>query len=596
MCLFQAYGYREGALVTDLQQIKQVWNSQWENALGLWSRFTRLSEPRWCLTEEDEKREGLQGSFAMIRLVDQAVVISLRQIAQYKLEKFPLEVLGHEIGHHVYCPGDLVDQGRTLARVRAGLPTKEHLAGFISNLYEDLLINNRLQRSAELDMAGVYRALGKNSTNKLWTLYMRIYEILWSLEKGSLAGGVITDHLEGDAVLGARLIRAYQRDWVRGAGRFACLCLPYLLEDEGVEVRGLLQGWLDTDGAGTGAEPFGLTEIEDNEEADAVHPALDPTLNDAADKKPETGAASSNGQEKPGDQKNTDQYRGVLEYGELLKALGIELGEQAVAVRYYRERALPHLVKFPVRKNVAAVEPLPEGLEDWDIGDGLERADWFESVVRSPHVVLGVTTVQRTYGETQGSEFSYDPVDLYVGIDCSGSMPNPQRCVSYPAIAGAILALSALRVRAKVKVVLSGEPGKTHAMPDFSRNEREVLGVLTNYLGCGNAFGIHRLADTFNEETTSSRPVHIVIITDQDIFGHLNGNVAGESGWGIAESALQIAKGGGTFVLHMPQNRQNEDVDRLVKMGWNVYRVYDWQELINFARDFSRRQYQRTTA
>ena len=580
----------------DLQQIKQTWNSRWQDALSLWSRFTRLSEPRWCLSEEDERREGLEGSFAMIRLVDQAVVISLRQVAQYKLEKFPLEVLGHEIGHHVYCPGDLVDQSRVLARVRAGLPTKEHLAGFISNLYEDLLINYRLQRSTELDMAGIYRALGKNSINRLWTFYMRIYEILWSLQKGALAGGTVTRELEADAILGARLIRAYQREWIVGAGRFACLCLPYLLEDEGVEVRGLLKGWLDTDAAGAGAEPFGLTEIEDDEEAGAIHPALDPTLNDASDEKPETDTSGTpKGQEKVGGSKNTDRYRGIFEYGELLKALGVALNEQAVAVRYYRERALPHLVRFPMRENVTAVEPHPEGLEEWEIGDGLERVDWFESVVRSPHVIPGITTLQRTYGETSGSELSFEPIDLYIGIDCSGSMPNPQRLVSYPALAGTILALSALRVRAKVKVVLSGEPGKTHAMREFSREEREVLGVLTTYLGTGTAFGIHRLSETFNQQSALDRPAHIVIITDQDIFSPLNATVNGQTGWVVAENALRVAKGGGTFVLHMPGNWKSHDTERLIAMGWNVYRLYDWQELINFARDFSRRRYQRTT-
>ena len=29
--------------------------------------------------------------------------------------------------------------------------------------------------------------------------------------------------------LGARLIRSYARDWLDGSGKFAALCLPYLL-------------------------------------------------------------------------------------------------------------------------------------------------------------------------------------------------------------------------------------------------------------------------------------------------------------------------------------------------------------------------------
>ena len=79
-------------------------------------------EPRWCLTAEDERREQLSGSFAMIRLVDHAVVISLRQIQEQGLDEFALEILAHEIGHHVYTPADLTDAGRVFARIRAGLP------------------------------------------------------------------------------------------------------------------------------------------------------------------------------------------------------------------------------------------------------------------------------------------------------------------------------------------------------------------------------------------------------------------------------------------------------------------------------------------
>ena len=107
-------------------------------------------------------------------------------MVEQKLEAFAIEVMAHEIGHHVYCPADLTDHGRCIARIRAGLPTKEHLAGFIANLYTDLLINDRLQRQAGLDIAGVYQALGKGSRDAMWAFYMRIYEILWRLPKKTL--------------------------------------------------------------------------------------------------------------------------------------------------------------------------------------------------------------------------------------------------------------------------------------------------------------------------------------------------------------------------------------------------------------------------
>src|SRR5205814_5800375 len=119
----------------------------------------------------------------------QAIVISLPQICDRHLEGFAVEIAAHEIGHHVYCPASLLEQGRMLARMRRALPTCERLAPVVANLYADLLINDRLQRSAALDMAGVYRQLKRDPSaapGRTWTLYMRIYEILWSLQRGEL--------------------------------------------------------------------------------------------------------------------------------------------------------------------------------------------------------------------------------------------------------------------------------------------------------------------------------------------------------------------------------------------------------------------------
>ena len=66
------------AAALDCDALRQSWEEQWEAALAAWSKFTKLSAPRWCVTLDDEKRERLTSSFAMIRLDDHAVVIGLR--------------------------------------------------------------------------------------------------------------------------------------------------------------------------------------------------------------------------------------------------------------------------------------------------------------------------------------------------------------------------------------------------------------------------------------------------------------------------------------------------------------------------------------
>jgi len=87
-----------------LEQLREQWAAAWPGALAAWSKFTRLRSPNLCLTESAARREGLTGSFAMIRLQDQSIVVSLPEVVACHVEPFSTEVLAHEIGHHVLAP------------------------------------------------------------------------------------------------------------------------------------------------------------------------------------------------------------------------------------------------------------------------------------------------------------------------------------------------------------------------------------------------------------------------------------------------------------------------------------------------------------
>ncbi|HZZ79329.1 MAG TPA: hypothetical protein VFE62_12475 [Gemmataceae bacterium] len=574
------------------------WTAQWPAALACWSRFVQLHEPTWCVTEAEETSAQLSDSFAMIRLVDHTIVISLRQIETKGLQAFGREILAHEIGHHVYCPADLTDNARMLARMRVGLPTKEHLAPFIANLYSDLLINDRLQRSAGLNISGVYLQIGSKCRDRLWTLYMRTYELLWKLDRGALAKGDIDTRLNQDAQLGARLIRSYSKDWLDGSGRFAALCLPYLLEDEAARMQKLMAIWSDTRSAGQGGIPDGLTEIDDDERSGAIHPADDPDLSgiDAQ----EASERSSKVKARETGKKSAKDYRQPIDYAEILKAAGANIDPAEITARYYRERAIPHLIRFPVRKLPQATDPLPEGLDVWDVGTPLEQIDWLGTLLSSPHVIPGVTTRQRQIGASPGNDPETMSVDLYLGVDCSGSMGNPADHLSYPVLAGAIIALSALRVGSRVKVVLSGEPGRSLSTAGFERNASTVLKTLTSYLGTGFSFGIHRLAETFESPATrngqAKRPVHILIVSDNDMFSMLDSTADRRQGWDVAAEAVKRAGGGATFVLELPDGLRNDYsskyLDRIHAMGWSTAIVSSMDELVEFARQFSRGKFE----
>ena len=576
------------------------WRAAWPHALAAWSRYTRLHDALLCRSSLDAAKEGLKGSFAMIRLLDQSVVVDLEAVVARGLRDYAVEILAHEIGHHVLAPGNATDHLRMLARMRRALPTLEQQAPMVANLYTDLCINDRLQRQAGLRMADIYRALardqysrtGQAPASSLWTLYLRIYEHLWKLEKGSLAGGAITDAIDTDAWLGARLIRTYANDWMIGSGRFATLVLPYLLDD--AKALDALRSLHDTGDAAAGCTPGAVHDIEPDELNGAPHPVHDPRITgeDAAVPKPEPEPAAQ----------SAGQAREPFEYGEILKAAGIALDDHEIAVRYYRERALPHLVPLPARTVAREAEPQPAGVELWELGEPLEEIDWLHSVALSPRPIPGLTTVRRHLERDAGCEREQVPVDLDIYVDSSGSMPNPQQRVSYLALAGAIIALSALRTGAAVQATLWSGKEQVLGTEGFVNHGDEVLRVMTGFFGGGTCFPIHRLRNTYREGTALRRPVHILMISDDGITTMFDQDEQGNSGWDIAARALRSGAAGGTMALNLRADwasiqraghycPERDLLRARDEQGWEIHAVADMAQLVAFARAFSRRHY-----
>jgi len=590
-------------MLSDLNNLHARWDAAWPEALAAWSSFTKLHRPTWCFSAREERNAGLSGSFAMIRLLDHRVVISLRQIAEYELDEFAAEILAHEIGHHVYAPANLVDNAQLQACIRHSLPTYESSAGLIANLYTDLLINDRLQRIAGMNIAGVYAQIVAHDgspEDPLWRLYFRSYEVLWNLAPGTLVRGEVEANINLDATIIARLVRAYSKYWLQGAGRFAAICLDYLIEMNHWDTPpAVVSVWLDSQQAGEGDEiPDGIAYIAEIEREDAVHPRRDPKLGGLAplssDKSKAASRPGKNGlREKIGGQKNN--YRSPLQYIDLMQSIGVEVDPNKLIIQYYKELARPHFIKFPTRRMPVDIEPSPEGVEPWEIGAPVSRIDWMATVIQSPYIIPGVTTVERTYARGQSPQPKLRAVDLYLGIDSSGSMNNPTRDLSHPVLAGAIMVTSALRAGAKVMSVLSGadsERDENVSSDGFSRNEREHFGVLTSYLGMGYAFGILQLKTAFLGAKAPERACHILLLTDADIF-YMMDEVRG--GWEIARDAAQRAGGGATCVLEIPNpDAYSQQLARLRDIGWTPYLVNNQNDIVEFARKFSKDNYERS--
>ncbi len=583
--------------------------ADWPSALAEWSPWTQLRPPQFFLTDREASGSAMAGQIAAINLVDQTVMVNLQTVARDGLETFSRPVLAHEIGHHIFVPGNLGDNARMLAVIRRELGgLRDTLAPMVANLWGDLLINDRLQPKAEdgtlpdggpPDIAGVYRLILRHTpaaqVSRVWQVYTRAYEHLWRTPHGEFCPGRPSPDQDADARLVARLVRSFSRDWIRGARRFACLLWRWLSEDEAAKTEQTLdrRGLADTRDAGRGADgttvvPDGLAEIdpaeleelgdlvEELEDAEGSLPGRRPPRGPI----PENTAPDREGQGSPG-----RQFREPFQYGELLKALGLNLSLHDVTTRYYRERALPWLVPFPERPRPRTTEPVPEGHEGWEATDPIEALDVAGSISRNPVLIPGMTTLQRTWGESPGQDPARQALDLDLYVDCSGSMPNPARQVSYLALAGAILALSALRAGASVQATLWSGAGQFDRTPGFVRDEDRILGVLTGYLNGGTAFPLSVLRDTWQARRPDDPPGHIVVISDDGVDTMMARDEKNRPGIEIAQEALERARGGGTLVLNM----QPGGVKRLAPLeeaGFRIHAVQNWEHLVSFARAF----------
>jgi hypothetical protein len=340
-----------------------------------------------------------------------------------------------------------------------------------------------------------------------------------------------------------------------------------------------------------------MTEMEAGEREGAIHPSLDPELADQPEEE-EDGTGTERAAPADATKQSTGQAREPFQYGDILKAAGLNLSDHEIAIRYYRERALPYLVRFPQRERPAASDLLPEGLETWDIGHPLEAVDWLESVMLSPRVVPGMSTVQRVWGTTEDTPPKKEPLDLDLYVDSSGSMPNPQHSVSYLTLAGAIVCLSALRAGSKVQVTLWSGKNQFMTTGGFVRDPHAILAVLTGFYGGGTAFPIHVLRETFARRPATASPAHIMVISDDGVTTMWDKDEQGNSGWDVSAQALARAGGGGTLLLNLysqwenqlagPANPYKRARD---EQGWNIHSVRSWEDLVKFAHAFSQEHY-----
>lgn len=578
--------------------LRSAWTAAWPEALGAWGRFTRLRPPRLHGAGEVSGAT----SFAWFSLGDVEVSIDLEQVVERGIDAHAVAVLAHEIGHHVYAPADMLTAGRMTSQVRLGLVDLDHRAGLVSNLWSDMLINDRLQTRAGVDMVGLWRRLGPPQ-GEVMTLVLRTDEILWSLPAGTLSGP--GPHHDAEAQVLARLVRAYADDPVAGAGGFAMVVRPFLARDSGGDGGQTVADLPCAQHEHPGTPVPGLATASDALRT-PVHPALDPRV---VGVRPTPGDTTSSTpdpttglQRDPVAGQSAGSTLTPADYAAVLQSLGVATDVESAAIAWYREHAARHLVPFPTTSTPSAPETLLGGLDPWETGDDLADVDWTATMLASPVVIPGMTTVQRHLDSTTSTETEDQPVDLDLYLDSSGSMPDPRNQPAPIALAGAVLALSALRSGARVQATTWSGPGQIAGTDGFTRDPTAVMSAVVAYFGGSTSFPVQLLEQTHLDERGGSgarerhgaparrRRRHIAVISDSGVV-----SMFAEHAWRLpddfeplttsAARAVRAAGGGGSLVLNI-----QDPPDRYVDMapGYAVYTVSSWEDVVPFARDLAR--------
>jgi len=590
----------------------------WPRAQRVWSPVTRLHRP--TLLEKPAK-----DALAWIDLRTMSVHVNLRRATPLMgttaarsagQEELVLALLAHEVGHYVLAPGDMATAARIHMRVRSALIDCDEQVGMVANLWCDLLINDELQRHRGVSMISLLEAVSEcwdrqeteshgreipdASGPQWWPTYLRCYEIAWELVPGTLHRQGVAG--EAEARLMARLARVYASAPVQGAAGFAALLRPMIMDEDLQQKRSQRLRMSGRGGSGrqcggiTGVGELPVSVIGDTDLLKPViHPAQDPLVLGAGLSAPRAPEDSQNNNDGALLQDTLSRSQNIqpADLSAVARSLGVDMPALEIASRYYQESAAPYLVRLPPARRAGRDDPLMGNLETWETGEDLADIDWSATMAASPWVVPGVTTRRRHFERDPGEDQHMVPTNLDLYLDSSGSMPDPAVRLSPVALAGAILALSALRSGARVQATTWSGPEQIAGTDGFTQNTQEVLAAIVAHFGGSTSFPLGILSRTHlaaRADGVGRPPCHIAVVSDDGVVSmfadHRSDECAKTSNEeGIAVRALTAAGGGGTLLL----NTEPRHVKGLrLPGGYAVHSVRNLDEVRRFSADLAR--------
>lgn len=527
----------------------------WRRALETWAEPVLLSEP------VDDSEVPL----AQIDLTHRRVRVNLARVEALRLEQCLEALLAHEVGHHLRYPRDLTTAARLSILERSLIP----LEGFsASNLFTDLLINERLGHTYAAELTRIYAALNRTASHEppdVFRFYLAIYEELWRLPAGTLVGDSRSAFDErhpsyrAEAHVLAQDLFHLAPDLYAQFIYFLSVLMPYVSADAEEALHGLA---CRCDG-----------EPSDDDWARALD--LDPRERRALQRALREGWLS---EAQVGRLRSRDAFeRRVAGLPGSAKGEADRVPE--IMAAWYRRTAARYLITPPPQRRWGEAV-VPTTLRDWEPGEPLVGVDWAATLRRrGPALGAAEPLVRDVLADEEGLELPRWQPRLELYLDTSGSMPDPRRSRNAMTLGALVLATGTLRASGWVRALVysAGSPVRYW---DWCRSTTEMSRFLMHYIGGGTEFPF----DTLRESTDECRrdPPIRVVVTD----GDFDANVDADPDRHLR--TLAHAADASAQLLLLLRAKPSPKTARYAKVGATVIHVHALDDYPRVAADLAR--------
>ncbi len=514
-------------------------NVEWDEIRKLWN--ADLQRPIVFRTREEAKPH-IGDEIAAFDSSNNRIMVNEQKLEEVLGREFAPTVVSHEVGHYAMIPYDLATLLRLVNSADEVLKDVK-LAKYVENLFADTVLNTfifRNDKSLDKKIVRMYKKMGDGSSSgpDAWKLYLRSYEKLWRLPSDALVSGV-SEKVDADAQKLADILEEeifLEDKWEDKIKKYAEVMKPYVEQEKQQNDSG---GQKQKKELGSGVipvpqDPAKMKDIEGNIKK----------------------AAKEIGQKR-------------------IKRLvaGLGLGKPKFANRlFYEAKAQQYSVCLPTVNSSAGVE-FPQSPRPWGPSDPVSDLDIAYSVQMAGRILPGFTySWNKENGRTQGA--SKEHPDLFILLDTSASMGDPNKMESYSVISSMVAARCALNVGSRVAVInFSGQSLRL----DYTRDRKSVDDVLLHHFDGGTVLPT---GDMLAVVESSAKPQYLLLITDT-AASNLDRALP------CYKRALDRLAGGSLFLI----GASPSDGKKFSRIGYEVTPIQDEKDLLGLTLKKARELY-----